>query len=227
MSKCDLPFPNSHPFICSLLSAAVFPSGVWAVACAKWSCFLSNSIPAALDHLGKSCVNVALTELLSAASEADLGGQEGRFVYICTLKRAIPADHWWCMTQSPSSTGLCSCQISLFTLGNCHRNLTCTAASSCYQNQDKWHLNLNSSLNLEEEIIFRGLMVQWSDKVGWNVYWGSSSTWYIVHVTPKRSRLMKVSHILQLSLSRAAEHCLLTAKSSLTNLVMHQFEKAP
>lgn len=37
---------------------------------------------------------------------------------------------------------------------------------------------------------------------------------------------MKVSHILQLSQNRAAQHCLLTAESSLTNLVMHQFEKA-
>lgn len=62
-----------------------------------------------------------------------LGWQVGRFVYICTLKRAIPADHWWCMTQSPSSTDLCSCQISLFSLGNCHRNLTCTAALSHYK----------------------------------------------------------------------------------------------
>lgn len=57
--------------------------------------------------------------------------------------------------------------------------------------------------------------------------WGSSIIWYIVHVAPKCSHLMKVSHILQLSRNRTAEHCLLTAKSSLTNLVMHQFEKAP
>lgn len=63
----------------------------------------------------------------------NLGWQMGRFVCICSLKRAIPADHWWCMTQSPSSMGLCSCQISLFSLGNCHRNSTCTAAASCYK----------------------------------------------------------------------------------------------
>lgn len=36
---------------------------------------------------------------------------------------------------------------------------------------------------------------------------------------------MKVRHILQLSQNRTAEDSLLTAKSSLTNLAMHRFEK--
>lgn len=47
------------------------------LVCEQWpvlnEAVLSNSIPAALDHLRKSSVNVARTELLSAASEAEFG----------------------------------------------------------------------------------------------------------------------------------------------------------
>lgn len=101
----------------------------------------------------------------------NLGWQVGRFVCVCTLKRAIPADHWWCTTQSPSSMGLCSCQISLFSLGNCHRNLTCTAASPRYKNQHKRHLKSQLLRELgRRNNVQRDLMVGCSDKVDWNVY---------------------------------------------------------
>lgn len=189
---------------------------------AKWSFFPSNSIPAARGPHYKIChargTNRAVT--ISPIAGRWGGGWEDSPAFAPLREPCLSIG--LLVEQQSRGSGAYLGAPSLRVGAICSVLSTeIWTASLCYKIQDKWHWSVTflqtwtkKKQKYSENWWFISLTT-WT----WMFIWGNGVIWYIIHVTPKCSHLMKVSHILQLSQNRTAED--LTAKSSLTNLWKH------